>query len=840
MDTVRKIAFVINGDTEARHLENVDRSVRELKRMGYTVYVASPEAPSTAPDRYVPATHTAIQALLADVATDANDDVVLYTTGHGDQQGKRGTLCLGHDCRTTDLLALFDGKAYGSRVVVMDQCFAGNEQSRFTDDPKTLFITAGGTGETVCCGLFAPKFWSDQVPDPGHDGVSWDDRYAFAVASGHERTSTPQRIPTLGYRSSDTPPFPATVQAIADGTALDAQLRRLRPGQYAFITFSATWCEPCKRYAPHFDALAAEGDGQVLFLRTENEDLARAFDVTGYPTVMLVTGQGQRYVVPNANRDELFTELAAFSVPVETRIRRLRARLDNTEAEWTEVADVYGTYSDLIAALPPRQRKAAHTTFHARFDEDVQQLGTLIRTDPWILEEDIQAYLTMWRNPHCGMSLSQRELAAFRTTISTATDEKQRQRLLSLWGGTDGGLVAMLPPARQQRLLRDLSGELLRAGQRVIAGARQSSAAPLLDTTDALPEIVAATLQSINISNAPEVPPCAEYTATIYLRLLRHATGKLRRDLLHTLPAVAVEVGPQTAQRLERIALTAIETSPSDQDVFAAAIATLSNVAWYQLADPRSSALLRTRALEIFHHPPIPGTTHLQWLFRHVTTSSDAGQRNAIADAWITAYQQCLVVPEQAEAVYVDLMRAMSWEDQLRQYERLVAATPGALGYAIPAALVIADVFTAETVDTSPLTTTSLTEQLGLALGETPTTAEEMRTRVARALEPLFDDAGSGLALDAVHTAITLAGTDQSVATRQRAMPAVLTSLEDPELHDRALATYSLLLQHLKPSECRAAQDALIASGQFFRPDTPLDLALFALPCDATPSVDPR
>ncbi|MFH0800479.1 MAG: thioredoxin family protein [Pseudomonadota bacterium] len=247
------------------------------------------------------------------------DELFIYTTGHGDKggaDGKGATLCMGSACH--DLAGLLDGIPSSRRRVVMDQCYSGNWNRVFMDDPKTLFISAGSKNETVCCGEMAPRLWApaSEVPDlNGDHAISWDERYAYAAAG--VRLSEPQFLVSPGYRQEGAAPFENRVVEVATPGELKGQTKRLHPGQYAIITFSADWCGPCKVYAPDFDRMAREGGGQHLFLRTENEELAKAWGVQSFPTVVIIDASGQRRVVDE--RYKIEWELAGFELTAEER-----------------------------------------------------------------------------------------------------------------------------------------------------------------------------------------------------------------------------------------------------------------------------------------------------------------------------------------------------------------------------------------------------------------------------------------------------------------------------------------------------------------------------------------
>ncbi|MBI2339006.1 MAG: hypothetical protein HYU99_01375 [Deltaproteobacteria bacterium] len=201
-----KYALIINGDTESRHLQNVERSLaNKFEAEGYETYVASPEEIKAPHDHYVTPTLKNIQTLVAGLKAKigVDDELVIYTTGHGDQEGEEARLCLQGGCDAQTITPLLDGIPYGQRTVVMDQNFSGKWNKVFMDDPKTLFIAAGSENEAVCCQEMAPKFWKKAatIPD-GNDGnkdgwISWQERYAYAVVG--VASSGPQFVPGTGY-----------------------------------------------------------------------------------------------------------------------------------------------------------------------------------------------------------------------------------------------------------------------------------------------------------------------------------------------------------------------------------------------------------------------------------------------------------------------------------------------------------------------------------------------------------------------------------------------------------------------------------------------------------------
>lgn len=303
----KKYALILNGDTEARHLGNVDRAVQALRAEGaYDISVASPKAPGAGVERHEAPSREGLEKLLAGMKSKMDDDdlLVVYVTGHGDGGSKgEGCVSLPAECLSLGSLAA-DLKAlsYGKRILVMDNCFSGSGFNFFAD-AKTTVVSQGSPGEKVSCQLFSPFFWSDQVPDADQDGkISVQERFQHAVLKGQSESLlqfySPEPISLSGdvaarpFKTADGKPM-----EVADGKGLKAQLARLKAGQLALVAFSADWCLPCKKYQPHFEKLAKQDGGRVLMIHAEGrngteEDWAQ-WGVTSFPTVAFVDWNGK-------------------------------------------------------------------------------------------------------------------------------------------------------------------------------------------------------------------------------------------------------------------------------------------------------------------------------------------------------------------------------------------------------------------------------------------------------------------------------------------------------------------------------------------------------------------
>lgn len=316
---VRRIAVILNGDTEERHLQNVDRASKLLGEKGYDLYVASPKQPQGKTTLLAEPTQKGVEKILKDLEgkLDDDDELFIYTTGHGGDEGG-GCLGLKDTCLEKDSPAfkkLFS-LPYGKRTVVMSQCYGGNWAKLYINDPKTLFVSAGSKGEKSCCQLFDPFFFGADaaIADMNGDGtISWSERYRSALR--REQIGFPVYIAGTRYKDTgisgtneELPHFAAKVHEAKKLVEYKKLLATLKPGDVAVTMVSASWCPACKIYLPTFKKLAKEARGRILFVFVPevDDEISAALKVSTLPHLSIVDHMGKHIKIDN--RDDPLAE----------------------------------------------------------------------------------------------------------------------------------------------------------------------------------------------------------------------------------------------------------------------------------------------------------------------------------------------------------------------------------------------------------------------------------------------------------------------------------------------------------------------------------------------------
>ncbi len=301
----RRFALIINGDTEVRHLRNVDRAVAALRAEGrYEISVASTQTPAQGVEHYLPANAENLQQLIQGIHSDDDDLIVVYVTGHGGPgDHQEGCVSLSSGCYSyQDLSERLDNLSYGRRVVVTDTCFSGGNVPLFAN-PRSTVVTQGSAGELVGCQSFAPYFWSRTAPDSNRDGVrTIRERFNHALQRGRTNTEAqfyePSEEVGLSGHVASRGRFQTRVVHVSNPRGLQAQLRQLRPGEFALVDFAAPWCRPCRMYRPTFDGFARNWHGRFLMIRAEGGrndgfELWAPYNIHQLPTVAFMDRNGR-------------------------------------------------------------------------------------------------------------------------------------------------------------------------------------------------------------------------------------------------------------------------------------------------------------------------------------------------------------------------------------------------------------------------------------------------------------------------------------------------------------------------------------------------------------------
>ncbi|MFD0774497.1 thioredoxin [Streptomonospora algeriensis] len=85
----------------------------------------------------------------------------------------------------------------------------------------------------------------------------------------------------------------------------------LTENEFVLIDFWASWCGPCKQFAPVYEE-ASEKHNDLVFAKVDTEaqqELAASFDIQSIPTLMVVRDKTVIYAQPGALPKESLEDL---------------------------------------------------------------------------------------------------------------------------------------------------------------------------------------------------------------------------------------------------------------------------------------------------------------------------------------------------------------------------------------------------------------------------------------------------------------------------------------------------------------------------------------------------
>ncbi|MBS7374416.1 MAG: thioredoxin [Muribaculaceae bacterium] len=89
--------------------------------------------------------------------------------------------------------------------------------------------------------------------------------------------------------TDDTATETAAETVVADNATVAA-------GMPQVIDFNATWCGPCRMFAPTFEKMEKKYEGKITFQSVdvdENPDMAAQYEVQSIPTVVYIDAEGK-------------------------------------------------------------------------------------------------------------------------------------------------------------------------------------------------------------------------------------------------------------------------------------------------------------------------------------------------------------------------------------------------------------------------------------------------------------------------------------------------------------------------------------------------------------------
>lgn len=320
----KKIAVIINGDSyEERHTKNTERTIRVLRRLGFTEFFVSQDASVQNKEgvKQYPASKRGIDNLFKDLEPALKKDALVFI--HGTEHGVRaegGALALDVPIGVDEIRSYMRiiKKAEARIIGVFDNCYSGVFPRAIIEEEglEGICLSPGTENTETACQAFTPYFFESL--EKGVD-INKDEKTevqeAFLTAMQIYRHRTGQE--EYGeYMESHTE------------LTLQNMNRILHSGKTILIDITATWCPPCKMLNRAFGSISGVlGDQVEIVTITDdmNPDADKLYErlgrgPQGTPTVLIhQNGKTEDFFVGAIPSKEILDLLEKRGVKIDER-----------------------------------------------------------------------------------------------------------------------------------------------------------------------------------------------------------------------------------------------------------------------------------------------------------------------------------------------------------------------------------------------------------------------------------------------------------------------------------------------------------------------------------------